>query len=436
MNNETTLTTSQIMNATRSKALPWIIWGLAALFYFYEYFLQVSPGVMVPELMRAFNASGAQIGNLGGIWFGTYAIMQIPVGVLLDRYGARRLLTVAATVCMAGCFVFGIATHLAVAEFGRLLIGFGSAFAAIGCFSVAAHWFPIRRFALLTGISITIAMLGAVGGQTPLALLVGWLSWRTSMIVLGVIGGILAWSIWLIVRDKPEIKTEKTAADLSVEQSSLLSGLNKVIRNKQAWLVSIYGGLMFAPTSIFGSLWGVSFIMAHNQVTRPVAAGMISILFVGWAIGSALSGWFSDYIGKRKPPMMIGAVGALFTILILLYAPNLSLFWFDFCMFAFGVFSSGFLPGFSIIREIHPVNISATALGFMNALNMVGGTLGQPLVGWLLDHVWSGQLDQGVRVYTVENYHFALMVLPICLAISLITLFFIRETNCESVKDV
>lgn len=419
------------ITSTRTNLLPWLIWAWPVVFYFYEYFLQVSPGVMVPELMQAFKVNAAELGNLAAYYFYAYALMQIPVGVLIDKYGSRLLLVIASLICMLGCLLFGVATHLAVAKIGRLLIGLGSAFAAIGCLTLAAHWFPIRRFALLTGITVMIAMLGAIGGQSPLAAFVNALGWRTSMIVLGIIGGLIAWQIWRVVRDKPEIPPEGHVIN-AVEQSSLLSGLMSTIKSKQNWLVAIYGGLMFAPTSIFGSLWGVPFLMVNHGLSRPAAAGVISMLFVGWAIGSALSGWFSDYIGKRKPPMLIGTVGALMTILALLYVPQLSIFWISALLFLFGIFSSGFLPSFSIIREINSANISGTALGFMNMLNMIGGALGQPLVGWLLDSVWDGKLDAGVRVYTLTNFHFALAVLPICIAISLLILFFIRETNCES----
>ena len=413
--------------------LPWLVWGLPALFYFYEYFLQVSPGVMVPELMKAFNVNAAELGNLAAYYFYSYALMQIPVGVLLDRYGPRILLTIATAICMVGCLLFGMATNLDMAKIGRLLIGLGSAFAAIGCLTLAARWFPIRRFALLTGLTVMIAMLGAIGGQTPLAIFVSTLGWRTSMMVLGVIGGVIAWLIWKIVRDDPPQAIESQATSVShVEQKSLLDSLKIVIKSKQTWLVAIYGGLVFAPTSIFGSLWGVPFLMAHHGLSRPAAAGVISMLFVGWAIGSGLSGWFSDTIGKRKLPMLLGAIGAFITITALIYLPQLSIFWINALLFLFGVFSSGFLPAFSIIREINPINVSGTALGFMNAVNMVGGALGQPLVGWLLDSVWNGKLEAGVRIYSIANFHFALAVLPICIALSLITLFFIRETHCES----
>lgn len=406
---------------------PWFIWGLSALFYFYEYFLQVSVGVMVPELMHDFAVNATVLGNLAAFYFYAYASMQIPVGILLDRYGVRYLLTLATSICMLGCFLFGFAHTLLLAKTGRFFIGLGSAFAAIGCLKLAANWFSGRRFALLTGIMVAVGTLGAIGGQTPLALLVRHIGWRSSLILLGIIGGVISVAIWRIVRDKPEVVAEKSVST-HFQQVGLLQGLQIVLGKKQSWLVAVYGGLMFAPTSIFGSLWGVPFLVEKYNLDRPTAAAVISVMFVGWALGSVLFGWISDHIGRRRPPMIVGSIGALITILGILYLPNLSLLAIDILLFAFGIFSSGFLPSFSIMREINPHYVSATALGFMNMLNMVGGAIGQPLVGWMLDLTWQGKMQEGVRIYSAAGFHVALAILPLLIALSLVVLFFVCET--------
>lgn len=435
MTTETTTATTNNMISSRTKLLPWFVWGLAVTFYFYETLLQVSLDVMAPELMHTFKANATELGNLGGYYFWIYALMQIPIGVLLDRFGARRLLTFAASICMLGCLVFGIAPKLSIAESGRLLIGFGSAFAAISCLSLVARWFSVRRFAFLSGLSLTIAMLGAIGGHIPLAILISWLGWRKSMLLLSAVGGILAFFIWRIVRDQPEHAINEHT-HTHVAQKNLLDGLKITINNKQSWLVACYGGLMYAPTIVLGSLWGVSFLISQYNFTAINAGKMISIFFTGWAAGSVLFGWFSDYVGKRRLPMFIGSIGALMTTLGIIYIAQLPLIALGFLLFMFGAFSSGFFPAFSIMREINPPNVSGSALGFMNALNMVGGALGQPLVGWLLDKQWTGQMVAGARVYSTANFHTALSVLPICIGISLLILFFIRETNCRSAQDV
>ncbi len=411
----------------KQRLMAWLVWGLAVLFYCYEFLLQVSPGVMVSDLMRDFNLNAAQVGNLSALYIYIYAGMQIPVGILIDRFGPRRLLTFAAAICAIGSCLFGSAHHLIIAGLGRILIGLGSAFAAISCLKLAANWFPLNRFALLTGLTVMVGMLGAINGQAPLALLIEHLSWRDSMYVLGLAGLILTGLIYLIVRDSPTQLTAKPEA--SVKKPRLWQGLKYIFGNKQTWIASIYGGLIYAPTTAFAGLWGVPFLMSAYHISRPAAAGMISFIFIGWVIGSPFWGWFSDRLQRRKPPLIIAAIGALCTMSCIIYLVNLPLLSMNVLLLAFGFFSGGFLPVFSIVKEINPPQYNATALGFVNTLNMVGGALAQPFIGYILDFYWSGQIENGARAYQVANFHIALLIIPVMLVIALLLLPFIKETH-------
>lgn len=416
-------------NETQRHVSPWIMWALAAGFYFYECLLQVSPGVMVPELMHAFNVDATALGNLAAFYFYAYAGMQIPVGLLLDRFGPRKLLTLASLICMLGCLLFGVATVLGVAKLGRLLIGIGSAFAVVGTMKLAAIWFRADRFSLLTGMLVTIGSLGSVSGQKPLALLVNNYQWRGSMLILAATGGVLAILIWFLVREKNASSNVVTPTHTTKKNFS--SGLFEVLRGKQNWLVAIYGGLMFAPTSAFGALWGVPFLIEKFHIDRPAAANVISLLFIGWVIGSTTMGWISDKLQRRMPTMIVGSIISLIIIYVIIYVDSLSLSITGILLLLFGVFSSGFLPAFSIIREINTDDHSATALGFMNTLNMVGGAALQPLIGWFLDISWHGQLVNQAREYSLHSYQIGLSTLPICMLTSIIILPFIRETYCK-----
>lgn len=408
----------------------WLIWGLGALFYFYEYFVQVSPSVMVPALMQAFAANAALIGTLVSVYLYAYSLMQIPVGIILDRFGVRRALTVAALLCGLGCLLFGLAPNIIVAGVGRFLIGLGSAFAAISCMHLAATWFPARRFALLTGLMLTIGMLGAAGGEAPLAILVHWISWRPAMVVLAATAILISGLIYAIVRDKP------TSADMTTHQladANVLAGLYCVLRCPQAWLVAIFAGLVFLPITVFASLWGVPFLAAAYHLPQTEAAHLNALIFIGFAIGAPLFGWFSDHIHRRKLPLLISSLGSTLALIALLYWPHPNLKTAITLLLLCGFFTSAFLPGFSLIRENIPARASATALGFMNTLNMIGGAIGQPIVGRVLDHCWAGQSLAGTRIYTLNAYKVALTALPIGLMLSLLLLPLIKETYCRTV---
>lgn len=421
-------------NSQKKSILPWIVWGLGCLFYFYECLLQVSPSVMSNELMRDFTVTSHTLGILSGIYFYSYAAMQLPGGVLMDHYGPHRLLTLATTICAISTIAFGLTSNFFMACIARLMIGFGSAFAAVGAMKLAANWFPAQRFALLTGMMVTIGMLGAIGGEAPLALLIDHYGWRHSMIIMGVVGLFLAVLILLIAQDSPN-KSSQQAIHQHIDEEPLLRSLLALIKNKQLWLIAVYGGLMYMSTPVFCGLWGVPFLMFKMGLAKATAANYISLVFVGWAIASPLWGIFSNRIGLRKPPLLLGGIGALITSLFFIYAPIKSGWIMQILLFLFGIFSSGFLPAFAVAKELCSKRYVATGLSFMNMMNMVGIALAQPIIGFILDKLWQGEIVDKVRVYPLEAYHIALSLLPIGIMISLLILPLIKETHCQAVQN-
>ncbi len=420
-----------ITSATR----PWMIWGLVVLFYFYDNMLQVSPGVMTNELMRDLHVDGFALGNLAAFFFYAYAPTQIPVGMLLDRYGPRLLVTLATLTCVIGAYVFSSAGSVYTAQIGRLLIGFGSAFAAVSCMKLAATWFPLERFSFLTGLMVTAGLTGSIVGEKPLALLVQSHGWRFTIFCFVISGIVIALLVWCLVRDAPKHMAKPADIEEYSTAKHMIRGLKLVVKQPQSWIVAIYGGLMFAPTSIFGALWGVPFLMQTHHISAPDAAGINIMLYAGWAVGSPLSGIVSDRLKKRKPTLYFASLGSLVAITLVIYIPTLSMSTISVLLFLFGFFSSGFLPSFSIMREISITSVTATALGFMNMFNMIGGALGQPLVGKLLDRGWDGSMIDGARIYSVSNFHSAMAILPVMIAVSLFMLPLVKETNCRSIED-
>lgn len=416
-------------------ALPWLMWGAGALFYFYEFFVQVSPNVMMPELLRDFAINATALGVLASVYFWSYAGLQIPAGLFLDLLGPRRLVAFAATNCAVGCILFGMSHSFMLALFARLLIGVGSAFAAIGCLKLAANWFPTQRFAMMTGLTVMVGMLGAIMGQAPLAYLVEIFDWRQTLIYLGLLGFVLALIFLGFVRDHSEHESDQANAPDYPSLKQATQGLCTVFRSRQIWLAALYGSLMFAPTLTFGELWGASFLMLKYDISRTAAAGSISLIFVGWAIASPIGGLISDKIGRRLPPMMVGTLGALITMSAFLYLPNISLHTNNILMFLFGIFSAGFLPAFSIVRESSPRSSTATALGFMNMMNMIGMVFTNPIIGYMLDTFKKARGVANMHLYSLADYERALSVLPLILLLALFIVPFIKETYCRYIEE-
>lgn len=414
--------------------LPWLVWGLGCLFYFYEIIVRTSPSVMGPELMRDFAISATTFGFLTSFYHVTYTFAQIPAGLLLDKMGPHRLLTFSCVLCAAGSVLFGWSEHLALASTARLLIGLGSAFAAIGTMRLAANWFPAARFTLLTGLMVSFGSLGGVFGEAPLALSVNAYGWRSTMVWLGIAGLLLTLLIYGLVRDEPQNTTFASGKDSNIqEMSAIVRDLIINAKNPQFWLTAIYGGLIFGPFIVFVDNWGTPLIMAKYAMAKPAAALLVSMGYVGLIIGGPIGGYLSDTIKLRKPNLIIAALGTLLTITGILYAP-MSVTLMYIAIFLFGFFTAWFLPAFSIIREISPQHSTATALGFMNMMNMIFIIFLVPAIGYMLDSVHTGMMQDGSPLYTLANHELAMSLLPIAIFLGMLALPFIKETHCE-VRD-
>lgn len=414
----------------KTSIYPWIVWLLGASFFFYKYLVQVSPSVMTQDLMIAFKVNGVGLGNLSACYFYAYLLMQIPVGVLLDKYSPRYLTALAILVCGLSTYLFSETNILSLGCVTRGLIGLGAAFAAVSCFKSASLWFPPKRFALISGMCMTAAMCGAVFGQAPLSFLVESYGWRSSLKIVGTLGILLSLIYLLVIRDKK--MTELTSSNAVNKPLSFLH----VLKNKQAWLLSVYSGLAFAPVSVFGGLWGVPFLEESYGFSASVAAISVSWIFIGFAIGAPLLGWWSDRLGTRKPMMMLGTVLAFGSLVCVIYGSHLSMEWVSGLLGLFGFGASGFFISFAMIREIFPLALTATVLGFMNTFDSICEAISEPFVGIFLDMTWTGALHNGVHQFSASGYRLALSLLPIYLLIAFIVLLFIQETYCQSKDEI
>ncbi|MFY7697537.1 MAG: MFS transporter [Legionella sp.] len=410
---------------------PWIVWTIAASFFFYKYLIQVSPSVMTNELMAAFHINGAGLGNLSAFYFYAYLVMQIPVGMMLDKFSPRLLTTAAILLCSASTYIFSQTDLLWLACTSRALMGMGAAFAAVSCFKLAVLWFPAKRFALVSGMFMTAAMMGAVGGQMPLSLLVGQTGWRGALQIVALIGFSLSIFYFLIIRDKTKQRNSEQQVQEKTGQF-----LRTILFNKQTWLLSLYSGLAFAPVSVFGGLWGVPFLERSYGFSSTDAAFAVSCIFIGFAIGAPFWGWLSDYMGKRKPILFFATLSALICLIVVIYCPQLSMTPVIILLLLFGFEASGFFTSFAMIRELFPVMLAATVMGVMNTFDSICEALFEPLVGALLDSSGSNQIAHASQpVFSLQAYHQALLILPVSLFFALITLFFIKETHCKAIEE-
>lgn len=405
-----------------SRAL--LAWGAGALFFCYGFFHRVSPSVMVDDLMRAFDVGAAALGNLSAFYFYVYAAIQIPVGLLLDRFGPRRLLSAAALVCALGSLLFGFAATLTFAYVGRTLIGLGAAFTWVGVLSIVTLAFPPNRFARFVGLAQMLGMAGAIAGQAPLAAAVAAFGWRATLIAAAGAGAVLALGLWSALGERERDDDEAPAV-----ASGLLAGLRRVMRNPQTWFCALYGGALTAPTLSFFSLWGVPWLVQVHGLERTEAGSLMSLGFVGFGAAAPLVGWFSDWLGRRRVVMIGASTAALATLLGALYWPDLPIAWRGVLIFCHGVSTGGMVLGFAAAREHNPPEASGAAYGLVNTFTVGSGALFQPLIGVVLDARWTGETAGGVRFYAADAYATALGTLIVGSAIGVAAALAVREVG-------
>lgn len=412
----------------------WLIWGIAAVFYSYEFFLRISPAVMTNDLMASFQIDAAAVGLLSGFYYYAYASMQIPVGILLDTFGIRRLLTAAASLVAFGCYLFATSSVFWHVELGRILMGIGSAFAFIGVLKLATNWFSEEYFAMVIGLTNTLGVLGGISGEVPLANFVSTVGWRHSMFVATILGLIIAVTIAFFIRDFPRHAPRGIRQDQH-NARHFWSGLVAVLSSPRTWLVAAIGGLMVAPVAAFTELWSVPFLELGHHLTKTNAAFVASFMFIGIAVGGPTHGLISGKLGRRKPVIWCGALGALLCLSAAIYLsiPNIVIL--GSILFLFGFFTSSMLLCFALNTELHPNWATGVAVGFTNMIVMLGGTIFQPWVGHVLDQHWNGTLLNGARLYVLSDYRAALSLLVVCLILALMLIPFMKETFCHEACD-
>ncbi|RMX01214.1 MFS transporter [Legionella jordanis] len=411
----------------------WIVWGLAAAFYFSDYMARVAPGVMHRSLQIDFGINEAGFGILTASFYFPYILMQVPVGLTVDRLSIRAILTVMSLITALGCGVFGLADGLAMASFGRMLIGFSAAFAFVSSLRLATSWFPPAMLGLLAGLTQALGMLGAAAGEAPVSFLVANVGWRHSMLIIAFLFIALAGLLYQFVQDKPGLNRREMKK--SGDYISIFRSLKIVLSHRQTWLNALYAGFLFGPTAVIGEAIGPAYLQYGRGLAAHAAAFATGLIFIGWGISGPLSGWLSDKIGRRKPLMIVSALCGIVLTSLFVFYPHIDKTMAYFLFFAFGVTNTGVAIAYAVSTEIHESNVVGTSIAFTNMISIFVGALMQPLVGRLVDLV-SGPRAYNVETLLLTDFQAGLKLLPLCSLVALILAFTVKETYCKPLRKL
>ena len=422
----------QIVDIQETPKSAWLVTFVAALFFFYEFIQGTMFNSMAEPLMRAFEMDAEQLGYLSGMHYLANVLFLFPAGMMLDRFSTKRLILIAMYISVIATFLLAMTSNYYLALICRFLTGIGAAFCLLSCFRLATRWFPTKRMALVTGLIVTMAMTGGMVAQTPMTLLVEAAGWREAIMVDAVIGLLFIVLISIYVSDYPPGKeAEVVAQRKQLSQIGFWSGLRQSYFNLQNISAAIYTSLMNTPVGILGALIGSLYLQQVYGFSALEASYASMCIFIGTIIGGPSVGWISDTIGRRRLPMIIGALASLALIFLMLNAENWALWQWMLMFFALGLSTSTQVISYPTVAESNSLVLTATSVSVVSIITQGGIAVLQPYFGRLLQTHWDGELINGAPLYAATDYAYAMTMIPMGFVIALIAALLVKETYCR-----
>ena len=410
----------------------YLIFGILGAAYMLVFFHRLAPAIVAVDMMRDLKTGGALMGVLASAYFYSYALMQIPAGLLSDSWGPRRSVTFFFIFAAVGSIILGFAQTVGMAIAARVLVGLGVAMVFVPTLKILTNWFESEKFVRMNGLLISLGGVGAYTAATPLALLSDSVGWRGSMIFIGVVTLAVAVAVWLLVKDTPQEAgfrplTGSVKSTKPTDRIGILKGIVMVIKMPWFWPLALCSFLGAGVSLSFVGLWGGPFLMHVYGMPKAQAGAVLSMFAIGLIIGAPTMSWLSDRVlHSRKKVIVLGQILALFVFIPLAFFtgnfPKGTLYiW----CFAYSFVLSGMAAvGYSSVKELFPQQISGTATGLMNIFPFAGAALGQPLIGWYLDSF--GSIDGR---YSADAYSAVFKVCLIAILGALVASTLVKETH-------
>lgn len=381
-----------------------VIWLVSVFFLLFQFFLQLSSGIIIGAIMHETKLAALTAGLLSSAFYYVYTSMQIPVGLLFDRFNTRILLSLNALLCALGCFLFATGHNLFTLFLGRLIIGGGSAFAFVGVTRVLRQHYPLKQYAFMIGLSETLGFTVTVFGMIGMGALINHISWQNFIAGAGVIGLFISALCWrYIPSNKPIINNH----------DQYKAYLLLMLKNKLIWINGLFVGLEFSVITVFAAMWAVPFLQLKLECTLETASILTSMTLLGAGLSCPVYGWLSIYLPKRKPLIHISCLSTAILFLVVLYSPIHSVPITGILLFSIGLCCGAYMLAFTIANELAPPESLSACTGFTNTLGMLSAPLLQPLIGYMLDH-----LNEHTHLYALHHYQLALLIIPAALILA------------------
>ncbi len=390
------------------------MWLVAVTFFAFQFVLRLFPGLVMTEIMTKFHSDATSFGVLSAAYYLGYAGMQIPIGILLDRFSARTVISFCAFTCTLGSLSFVYSDSWTLTLIGRFLIGAGSAAGLLGTVKTIRYAFPENYFTRMMGLTFTLGLSGALYGGKPVSLLVQQIGWVSVSKLLAALS--LCISIGLYLLFPRETKATPQSTSPKTEPSHLWTDLKLILGNRKIIWVAIAGALMVGPFESFADVWGVSYLVNVYGFSKPDASLVTSGIYMGMLVGGPVLPYIAE---KLNAHYWVNAISGLLMAVV-----------FGLVIYSETTFSKSSLLGlmifvgilcsyqavvFAMACHLAPARLAGLVTSVTNCINMCAGCLFHFAIGYIMDLNWSGIMENGIKIYEPSSYVTAISLIPLTL---------------------
>ena len=361
----------------------WFVWGAALSVYVLAVFNRSSLGVAGLMAADRFDIRATQLASFTALQLLLYAGMQVPVGVLLDRFGSRAMLVAGSVAMAAGQLVFALAHSYPAALLARAVVGAGDAMVFISVMRLVAVWFLVRQAPFVTQLTGQLGQLGSVLAAAPLTVALHQLGWTRTFAAVSVLGLVVLLAVAFAVKDSPY----RNAGAVEIKLAALARSLRLVWGNPGTRLGLWSHFTSQFPVTVFTLLWGYPFLVSGEGLS-PTTAGVLLMLTTASALTAGL---VLGRVGAGCPTsasyVVLGVVTSIVTVwtVVLLWPGRAPLWLLVLLVCVTAVGGPTAMVGFDLARSFHPVEALGRANGVVNIGGFVASLLTMALVGVVLD---------------------------------------------------
>jgi MFS family permease len=408
------------------KSIYYIAWFSISLFYFYQYILRVSPGIMIVELRQIYKLTAEEFSSLGAIYLYAYSLLQVPLGFVLDRLGVRRVMAVSILMCIGGTCLFAFATTVGMLQIARFCIGMGSAPAFICALKLVSDHLSAKDQGLFMGATLAIGTVGALLSGKFFVSLLETIGREDSLLLCAGVGVLI---LLIVLGCVPSFQKKETRLSQGAYMQ-LREGLGAIAQRKEILLYAFIAISVYTPLCVLADLWGTAFLMEKFELNRADAAQITLYMYGGLTVGSLLLPWFSLKWGRLRETIQVCSVGIIGALLMLLYIDTLTSGQLTVLLTLIGIFCGAEMICFAGAAQLSSVSHSGLSLGVVNTLNMLGGAVIQQAIGWYLDFQWQGVYGKdGARAYGPDELTAAFLILIVIMAACTLMTFKLPKRN-------